>query len=133
MRKHWLRGSIVLAALGLFGCGSSPDPDVSDDTRLATSVDYNVGDWLDRSRADLADDARIKSDALDATQKAHRTNKEPAELLPDLRPALSPPVFRTAAYSKKLGFSLPPYVAEDVKDRELAWHLARFGDIEAAK
>ncbi len=55
------------------------------------------------------------------------------ELLPDLKPALSPPIFRDLKYSKKFDVSLPTYLPEGTHDREVAWHLARFGDVDGAK
>ena len=43
------------------------------------------------------------------------------------------PVLREAHFSAEAGLSLPPYVAEGARDSELALHLARYGDDEAAR
>jgi hypothetical protein len=131
---HWLRGGVVLlAALAFLGCGDPPPPDQSDDTRLAESIDVDIADWLDKPRSDLADLVDDKTEYLRQNLEQQRSNAGIGELLPDLKPALSPPLFRTVKYSKKLNVSLPTYLAEDVKDREVAWHLARHGDVDAAK
>jgi len=133
MRMHWLYGVVVATALGLVGCGDPPPPpEVSDEARLAESIDDNIAEWLDKPRAELAGLCDDKVQYLHDHVTADRTNKD-AELLPDLKPPVAPPVFHTARFSKKLGVSLPPYLADDARDREVAWHLARFGDIDAAK
>jgi hypothetical protein len=130
---HYLRGAVVVAALGFFGCGTTPSPDKhSDGTRLAESIDVNIAAWLEKPRAELAELCDDKVDYLHKHVESDRANKE-SELLPDLKPPVAPPVFCTAKYSKKLGVSLPPYLAEDSRDREVAWHLARFGDVDAAR
>ena len=127
MRMHWLRGCVVLAALVFFGCGrTTPEPEASDETRLAESIDVNIGDWLDKPRSELAELVDDKTDYLRQHLEAQRANKDSVELLPDLHPPYTPPIFRSAKYSKKLGVSLPTYLNEDVKDREVALHLARF-------
>jgi hypothetical protein len=130
---YWLRGVVVAAALGFLGCGNPPAPeDVSDEDRLAPSIDTNIAAWLDKPRADLADDCDLKTRYLRDHVTADRANKD-AELLPDLKPPVAPPVFREAKFSKKRGVSLPPYLDEDGRDRDVAWHLARFGDVAAAR
>src|SRR5437870_4164520 len=111
MRTSWLRGAAVLAALALYGCGSQPPPpEASDETRLAENVDFNVADWLGKPRSELAEKGDDKAEYLRLNVDADRGSRDAVELLPDLRPALTPPVFRGAKFSKKLGVSLPPYL-----------------------
>ena len=43
------------------------------------------------------------------------------------------PVLHQAKFSARLGLTIPPYLAEDRTDTELALHLARHGDFEAAQ
>ena len=43
------------------------------------------------------------------------------------------PVWQEASFSDRAGFSLPPYARAGTKDNALAWHLARHGDLEAAR
>jgi hypothetical protein len=136
IRMHWLRGGVVLAALGFVGCGGGsepPPPEASDQPRLAESIDVNIADWLDKPRVELAEKCEDKTKFLHDHLIADRSTKDTAELLPDLKPAVTTPVFRTAAFSKARGVSVPPYLADDGNDREIAWHLARFGDVDAAK
>src|SRR5262249_49171703 len=54
-------------------------------------------------------------------------------LVPHVRLPLAVPVLREAKYSAKAGISLPPYAPEDLRDSGLALHLARYGDVEAAR
>src|SRR2546423_7198482 len=42
-------------------------------------------------------------------------------------------MWKDAGWSAEAGISLPPYLKPGVKDAALAWHLARFGDLEAAR
>ncbi len=135
MRMHWLRGGVVLSAvLALVGCGGDPPPvETSNDTRLAESIDINIADWLDKPRADLAGMVNDRTDNIRKTLAEQRGPAGVDELLPDLKPSLSPPVFRNVKFSTKLNITLPSYLPDDVKDREVAWHLARHGDVEAAK
>jgi hypothetical protein len=135
MRTHWLRGCVVLAALVFFGCSKAPEPEVVDETRLPESIEVNIGSWLDKPRAELAEMVEDKTEYLRQHLQDQRSSisKDTVEMLPDLRPPVTPPIFRSVKFSKKLGISLPPYLGEDAKDREIAWHLARFGDVEAAK
>src|SRR5207249_2933219 len=62
-----------------------------------------------------------------------RQNGAAAELLPTLHLAVRVPIFREAKYSEAAGFSLPPYVKDGQKDATVALHLARWGDVEAAR
>ena len=136
MRMHWLRGGVVLVAvLALVGCGKTPPPEVVvDNTHLPDSIDTNIAQWLDQPRAELANLSEDRTEAVKQGLVDTRTaNNALAELLPNLKPSLAPPVFRDVKYSKKAGVSLPTYLAEGTPDREVAWHLARFGDVEGAK
>jgi hypothetical protein len=138
MRMNWLRGGILLAAAALPGCGSSQPaaaPAVAEEPgpRLPQKADVNLADWLSLPRAELARRAQDAKETVDRLQNAAATGRDSVALLPRLMPALSVPVFREARFSEQAGFSLPPYLAESTKDPDLALHLARHGDTEAAQ
>ena len=133
---HWLSGGVVLAvALTLVGCSSDPPiSEAGDETGLAPSIDENISVWLGKPHAELADMAEDRTQAVKQDLVDTRTsNGALVELLPDLKPALSPPIFTNVKYSKKFDCTLPTYLADGTRDREVAWHLARFGDVDAAK
>jgi hypothetical protein len=134
MRKNGLSSGVALvAALALLGCGTPPPPVVvSNETRLA-ETDINLAQLLDQPRTELAEIVETKTGELRLRVDQERTTKALVELLPDLKPALSPPLFRSVKFSKKLGVSLPSYLPEDKKDNAVAWDLARHGDVEAAR
>src|SRR4051794_40760496 len=135
MRMHWLRALTLLAAVALAGCGSREVTEpVADDpaTRLPEAVDVNLADWLALPRPELAKRVEDWKGTVDRLQEAARSDRSSVLLLPRLLPALTVPVFREAQFSEKAGFSLPPYSADGGKDADLALHLARHGDAEAA-
>jgi hypothetical protein len=133
MRTNWLRCAGLLAVIAITGCGRGK-PDIRPDTRtrLGTSIDIDVGKWLDLPRADLARlaDERAVTVAKQ-TEHAHDFQGSVA-LLPKLTPPQRLPVFEKATYYSAVGFSLPPYLKEGAHDGEVALHLARHGDHEAA-
>jgi hypothetical protein len=135
---HWLRGGLLLAAAGLAGCGSrqavSPPDETPPDTttRLGDRIDVSLPDWLKLSRQELAEKVKEWTFIVAKQQEHARQNPESAQLLPQLRPAVTPPVFARASFSARAGFSLPPYLKEGATDPDLALHLARHGDREAA-
>src|SRR2546429_2139666 len=136
MLKHLLRSGALLLAVGVFGCGSPAPPEVVDDgednTRLAERIDVSVADWLTKPREELAKEVKERMEIVLMEQDHARNNPEVVDLLPNLKPFISLPVFQEAVYSNKAGVSLPPYLPAGVKDREVALHLARHGDFEAA-
>jgi hypothetical protein len=70
---------------------------------------------------------------VEIREKQHRDGSLAFGLLPRLRLPLIMPVWAEAKYSAKAEISLPPYIAEGTNDNALALHLARFGDVEAAR
>jgi hypothetical protein len=95
-------------------------------------VDFSLSDLLAQPRADLA----ARADELHAQvlvqEKAHRDGQLPFPVMPELHLPLVVPVLRQAKFSAEMGLSLPPYHARG-HDSGLALHLARYGDVEAAK
>ncbi len=135
MLRHLLRSGALLLAFGLVGCGSGT-PDVTDDgednTRLADQIDISIADWLTKPREELAGMARDRLDTCRMEQDFAHANPDSVDLLPNLKPSISLPIFQDATYSKKAGLSLPPYLNAGAKDRNVALHVARYGDAEAA-
>src|SRR5581483_6043554 len=136
MRMRWLPG-LLLAVATVLGCGTrtvAPVNEVSEDltTHLGEKVDISLADWLALPRAELAKLADEWMSTAKNLQTAARENKEAVALLPKLSPPITVPVFQEAKFSAAAGFSLPPYLKEGSKDAEVALHLARFGDREAA-
>jgi hypothetical protein len=149
MPKHrvWvlvLRLSLIAAGLAVClatnGCGGGAvvdDPPPQDrgeePPRLGDHIDISLADLLGKPRAELAQMADDLLDKARLWQKAHRETKEVLLLLPELRLPLVVPVLREAKYSGRAGLSLPPYLAVGSTDSALALHLARHGDVEAAR
>jgi hypothetical protein len=133
MRTHWLRGCVLLALVGLAGCSrTTPDAAPEDtETRLGDKIDVSLADWLKLSRAELAKKAEETAVTVAKQQEWARTHEHAVELLPQLHPGASVPVFQEAKFSAA-GLSLPPYLKEGSPDAAAALHLARFGDHEAA-
>jgi hypothetical protein len=133
MRTHWLRGCVVLALVGLVGCSrATPEAAPEDtDTRLGDKIDVSLADWLTLPRAELAKKAEEEAVTLAKHREWARSNEHAVELLPQLHPPVSVPVFQEATFSAA-GVSLPPYLKEGASDAAVALHLARFGDHEAA-
>jgi hypothetical protein len=143
MRKVMLRGFVLLAAVGLMGCGSQvdvvqdalpPPPQPPDDTpvRLGDSTTIHLADWISQPRAELADLVVQWSDTVQKQRQHAQENPLSIDLLPGLQAPGTMPVFHEANYSPKAGFSLPPYLRASETDPAVALHLARLGDSEAA-
>jgi hypothetical protein len=134
---RWLPGLLLLSVATVIGCGArsvAPVDEVREDltTHLGEKVDISLADWLALPRAELAKLADEWMSTAKNLQTAARENKEAVALLPKLSPPITVPVFQEAKFSAAAGFSLPPYLKEGSKDAEVALHLARFGDREAA-
>jgi hypothetical protein len=138
MRTHWLRGCLLVAAAGLAGCGSRPAVSPPDEkpadttTHLGDKADVALADWLKLARPELAEKVKEWTFTVTKQQEHARQNPDSVELLAQLRPAVTPPVFAQAKFSARAGFSWPPYLKEGATDPNLALHLARHGDHEAA-
>jgi hypothetical protein len=150
---------LVLAALQILvsGCGGSdqpaerkpeegePEPNIlpwPEGTKTTGGVQliklegasqFNVAELLTHPREELAAQADDCAARIDYFEQLHQQGRLPFMLLPEVRLPYAVPVFRQAKFSAKAGFSLPPYASEDRKDTELALHLARYGDVEAAR
>ncbi len=139
MRKHWLRYVALLAALGLFGCKArnSGQPDATDTSPEATvglgdRTDISLSDWLKQARPELARRVREQTELARAQQKAVRDTPATLTHLPQLHPPLLVPVLHESVWSEKEQVSLPPWLEPGAKDADLALHLARHGDVDAA-
>lgn len=136
-RRAW-RVALTMA-LALSGCGGgtpeeAPPVDAAPPpARLGDHTDVSLADLLHKPRAELA---TMADDLLSKTrvrEKAHRQTQEVYLLLPELRLPLAVPVLREARFSTQAGVSLPPYLPPGTPDSALAVHLARYGDVEAAR
>jgi hypothetical protein len=134
MTRHWLRGCVLLALVGLVGCSrTTPEAAPEDtETRLGVKIEASLADWLKLPRAELARKYEETAVTVAKQQEWARTNEHAVELLPQLHPAARVPVFQEAKFSAGAGVSLPPYLTEGARDAAVAVHLARFGDHEAA-
>jgi hypothetical protein len=135
MKKHLLATSLLVCVLTLAGCGPEVDTDSSQPqlSRLGDTIELSLADLLNAPRADLAAQGEEWTTKIRLQQQAQRAGKLHLSLLPNLRLPLVVPGWRQAKYSAKAGFSLPAYAAEDTRDSSLAVHLARLGDVEAAR
>jgi hypothetical protein len=115
------------------GCGAPPPQPVEvidEEARLAESIPINLSEWLGKSRAELAVLAEDWAKTLDKQRDKARAETDSVELLPNLHAPVGVPVLNRAVYSPTLKMSLPPYLKEGSHDNELAFHLARYGDVE---
>jgi hypothetical protein len=133
--------TLGLAALLGAGCGSSPDPApapgpqphqqaVADDP---AEPQRPLPEWLGRPRAELAAACDAWAEKVQRQRTLYRQHQLRFDLLRDLRLPLAVPVWRQAHFSAGAGCSLPPYLPEGTHDAGLALHMARFGDVEAAR
>ena len=135
----------LVMALGLFGCGgvssSQPDGDEPEappaqdkpDVGLGDKIDISLADWLKLPRAELAAKVReLKKLALAQQQSARDDHNQLWALLPQLYPPFVVPVIQDSNWSEARGISEPTWLAPGTKDADLALHLARHGDVDAA-
>jgi hypothetical protein len=133
---HLRSGWVCLAALGLAGCGffggrpqvAGPAPD---DSRLPDHTDIALAETLGKPREELAQLVKETREVVKKRESEDRTERE-AAMLPRLQPPATLPILHNAVYSEKAGLSLPSYLKDNVKDSEVALHVARHGDVEAA-
>jgi hypothetical protein len=137
LRVWW----VLLPAALACGCGQVADETPQDPPpveeappeRLGDHIDVSAAELLDRPRSELAALTDEWLDRARTQEQARREGRIEAALLPEARFPLAVPVLREAHYSAEAGLSLPPYVAEGTTDNELALHLARYGDDQAAR
>jgi hypothetical protein len=101
--------------------------------KLEGPIEVSLAGLLIKPRAELAALADETVLRIKYFEDLHKQGRLPFFLLPQVRLPLAVPVFRQATYSAQHGFSVPPYLSENRKDTELALHLARYGDVEAAR
>lgn len=130
-RVLWM---LALTAV-LAGCRRAPVAEVADEQPAADAqpAASTLTSLLDKPRDELALQGGEIGKRLQDQERARRDAKQRFTLLPTLRLPVVLPVWRESTYNGDLGFSLPPYMAEGGKDTELAVHLARYGDLEAAR
>src|SRR5262249_5186425 len=114
------------------GVGSDPGRNEEADKTVEATLDHSPAELLAKPRAELAALADEALVALLEQERKHYEGQRLSWALPTRRLPRAVPVGRQAVYSAGAGFSLPPYLAEGAKDTDLALHLARFGDAEAA-
>jgi len=95
--------------------------------------EVSLADLLNTPRAELATQAEDCAGRIQYLEQLHQEGRLPFLLLPNVTAPAAVPVLRQAKYSPTRGFSVPPYLPEERKDSELALHLARHGDLEAAR
>lgn len=134
--------SKVLTRLGLVawlafmaGCSGTAPASVAPEGDLDTipGTDISLGALLQKPRPELAHLADDLTNKIQVQLRAIREGRVQAQFLPDLPLPVAVPVWREAKYHADTGISLPPYLAPGQKDPELALHLARYGDAEAAR
>src|SRR5262249_49488043 len=72
MRLNWLRGGVLLAAMGLAGCSShapEPPPVVQEEPGLPEKAEANLAGWLNLPRAELAKLADDWKETVDRLQE----------------------------------------------------------------
>lgn len=137
MWTYWRGLLLIVSAVAVVGCSSSEvtAPDQAGGLSSALNgegTDLSLAELFGKPRAELAALAEEWLDKVRTQQKGHHDGRLPYNLLPEFRLALIVPVCREARFTPDLGLSLPPYAEAGKKDNELALHLARYGDVEAA-
>jgi hypothetical protein len=140
MRKYMLWYTVLALAAGQ-GCssnevpapGKKPAPTPPKKVpRLDDPIELSLAKLRTTARRRLAELADKLADEIRWQDQKHRSGELAYLLLPNLRLPLCVPVFTQAKYAPRSKMSLPPYLPEGQKDREIALHLARFGDTQAA-
>jgi hypothetical protein len=128
---------VLLGALVLAGCGTTPEPEPETKvpaivpSELSAPVDISLADLLSKSRKDLADLGEEWARKVEFQEHQYRKGESRFEFLSAARLHLALPVWRQTRFEPALGMSVPPYYSGG-KDADLALHLARHGDAEAA-
>jgi hypothetical protein len=132
MRRIILRGAPLLALLLLAGCRRAAPVPPESLIRLGDNIDVNVAQWLALPRHEQARLVEEWNVTVGKHFEHARANPESAELLPQLHPPATMPVFQEAHFSPARNVSAPPYLKDGQHDGAVALHLARFGDREGA-
>lgn len=135
--QKYLRLGILLTALVLAGCGARAPvpPALVDDTtvRLGSDGALNLEKLLTEDRATLAKLAEETAGHARDLRSTLGTKPKELLLLPSYVISSGRGLLHQPRYSEKLGVSVPSYHKEGQPDPELALHLARHGDAEAAR
>lgn len=140
-----LRASGFCLALltALVGCGQGtrlePPPTLEggEPSPLTTGfeggrLEPSLAELLAKPRRELAELCDETLETIRVRRAAHDHKHTTVGPFGALRPSLAVPIFREAKFSPEVGFSLPPYLPAGKHDADLALHLARWGDAEAA-
>src|SRR4051794_17678604 len=103
------RFAILILSAGFLvcqGCGPAPEPV---EAKIQAKPEYALTDLLTKPRAELAELAAEISTRVQMQTHAAREGTLNFSFLPDLVMSPAVPVWNQAAYSAKLGISLPPY------------------------
>jgi hypothetical protein len=128
--------------VAVVGCGSPPEPTAEAVAVPLRQVPFDLlagkdvvdlAELLHRPRKELAALGADLEAKLVTLERCRQEGTAPFLLLPDARFPLTIPVFRHAEWSEKHGLSLPKYAENVDRDAALSWHLARHGDLDAAK
>jgi hypothetical protein len=139
MRKPSWPIALPFLFLFLAGCGGTPEapPELPPPSIENGQLDPPLAELLSRSRAELAQLADDIRGGLPIIEQGHHEASKQGDVLFDFRPPLVVPVWAEARYLPRLGISLPPYLSlpgsGPLHDHDQALHLARYGDLEAAR
>jgi hypothetical protein len=133
MRRFIVHGAPLLALLLLAGCRRAAPVAPESQVRLGDAIDINVAAWLSLPRHEQARHVEEWTVTVGKQLEHARAHPESAELLPQLHPPATMPVFQEARFSTALKVSVPPYLKDGQHDPAVALHLARFGDREGAQ
>lgn len=143
-KMRWLCGlSLIVATLG---CSRGLPPEIDPNAAVPVQPGLQAGEvdlstaseaidlaaLLNAPRADLAQQCDEIEKTIRRQEQFHLEGKLTYTLLPELKLPLVVPVFRDAAYNSDRGVSLPPYLKADAHDSAVAFHVAKFGDLDAA-
>ena len=122
---------LIVSFLVFGGCNGTVEPEQPQTSAKATKV--SLAELLGKPRAELAQLCDECTTNVRFLEREHRDGRLLFTLLPKLHLPRAIPVWREATFNARIGLSLPPYLAEGSKDNEAALHVARYGDIDAAR
>jgi hypothetical protein len=127
---------LLAGILFLAGCGKG-NGDESEGEGNPETVDIelrvHVDEWLGQTREQLAELDREWAEKVRTEEIEVNRTRDDLPFLGTLRVPIIVPIWQEAIWSTEARMSLPPYVKPGAKDSALAWHLARYGDLEAAQ